>query len=81
MIVNLLEHSLDVDTRLVKGPNGANTRECTAELFKDWRFGVGFEAFDFSCSGHEEAGNVDAYRHEGYRHGNHPWGNEGTIVR
>lgn len=60
MIVDFGEHALDIDFRLVEGADGSHTCECGAELLKNRRFGIGFEAFHFTSSRDVETGYVDA---------------------
>jgi hypothetical protein len=54
VVVDLAEHPGDVDIAFVERADGTYSCEGAAELFKDGRFGVGFEPFDLTGAGDVE---------------------------
>lgn len=64
MVIDLGKHARNVDVAFVEGADSAYTCEGGAELFKDRRFGIGFETFDFASTGEVETCDVDAEHQE-----------------
>ena len=60
MVVDLAEHTSNINIAFIECSNGAYSCESTSELFEYRGLGVGFQSFDFACSGKVDASDLNA---------------------